>query len=314
MEKYKARLIAKGFRQRENVDFFDTCSLITRITSICILFSLAALHDLVVHQMDVKTAFLNGELEEEICMDQPEGFVVPGQQDKVCKLDKSLYGSKQVPKQWHEKYDTLVIYHDYKVNESDKCIYYKVENDICTIICLYVDQLLIFGSNIHAVNSVKSMLSANFDMKDLGEAKVTLGINITRSEEGISLDQSHYIEKILKKYKPACTPYDPSVKLFKNTGGSDRQTEYASIIGSLHYVTNCPRPDIACDVGVLCRFTGRPSIEHWHAIERVIRYLERMMNLRFIIRSFLQSSKAIAMLIGTHFDMTPRQLVAIYLA
>ena len=98
MEKYKARLIAKGFRQRENVDFFDTCSLITRITSICILFSLAALHDLVVHQMDVKTAFLNGELEEEIYMDQPEGFVVPGQEDKVCKLDKSLYGFKQALK------------------------------------------------------------------------------------------------------------------------------------------------------------------------------------------------------------------------
>ena len=133
---------------------------------------------------------------------------------------------KQAPNQWDEKFD-LVISHGFKVNESDKCIYYKLENDICTIICLYVDDLLIFGSNTHAVNYVKTMLSANFDIKDLGEAKVILGINITRSEKGISLDQSHYIEKILKKYnyfdyKPACTPYDPSLKLFKNTNDSVR--------------------------------------------------------------------------------------------
>ena len=217
--------------------------------------------------MDVKTAFLNGELDEEIYMDQPEGFVVHGQEHKVCKLDKSLYGLKQAPKQWHEKFDNLIISNGFKVNESDKCIYYKSENDICTIICLYVDDLLIFGSNIHAINSVKSLLSVNFDMKDLGEVSVILGIKITRSEKGISLDQSHYIEKILKKYnyfdcKPACTPYDPSVKLFKNTGEGVRQSDYASIIGSLRYATDCTRPDIAYVVGLLCRFTSRPSIEY----------------------------------------------------
>ena len=143
---------------------------------------------------------------------------------------------------------------------------------------------LFFWSNLHVVNIVKSVLCANFDMKDLGEANVILGIKITRSEKGISLDQSHYIEKILKKYnyfnsKPACTPYDPSVKLFKNTGDGVRQTEYASIIGSLRYATDCTRPDIAYVVGLLCRFTSRPSVEHWQAIERVMRYLKRTMNL-----------------------------------
>ena len=223
IDKYKARLVAKGFRQKENIDFFDTFSPVTRITSIRVLISLASIHNLLIHQMDVKTAFLNGELDEEIYMDQPEGFVVHGQEHKVCKLDKSLYGLKQAPKQWHEKFDNLIISNGFKVNESDKCIYYKSENDICTIICLYVDDLLIFGSNIHAINSVKSLLTANFDMKDLGEESVILGIKITRSEKGISLDQSHYIEKILKKNnyfdcKPASTPYDHSVKLFKNTG------------------------------------------------------------------------------------------------
>ena len=250
IEKYKARLVAKGYRQRENVDFFDTYSPITRITSIRVLIALASIHNLIVHQMDVKTAFLNGELEEEIYMDQPEGFIVQGQENKVCKLDKSLYGLKQAPKQWHEKFDSLVISNGFKINESDKCIYYKFENDICTIICLYVDDLLIFGSNTHVVDSVKNLLNTNFNMKDLGEASVILGIKITRSENGISLDQSHYIEKILRKYnyfdcKPACTPSDPSVKLFKNTSDSVRQTEYASVIGSLRYATDCTRPDIA---------------------------------------------------------------------
>ncbi|CAJ2637004.1 unnamed protein product [Trifolium pratense] len=284
VEKYKARLVAKGFRQRENIDFFDTFSPVTRITSIRVLISITAIYNLIVHQMDVKTAFLNGDLEEEIYMEQPEGFVIHGQETKVCKLDKSLYGLKQAPKQWHEKFDNLMILNGFRLNESDKCIYYKSDGNICTIICLYVDDMLIFGSNLSAINNVKSMLSNNFDMKDLGEASVILGIKITRSEKGISLDQSHYVEKILKKYgyfncKPACTPYDPSVKLFKNTGDSVRQTEYASIIGSLRYATDCTRPDIAYVVGLLCRFTSRPSDEHWHAIERVMRYLKRTMNL-----------------------------------
>jgi hypothetical protein len=124
VEKYKARLVAKGFRQRENIDSFDSYSPVTRITSIRVLISLAVVYNLIVHQMDVKTAFLNGELEEEIYMEQPEGFVVHEQESKVCKLDKSLYGLKQAPKQCHEKFDNLMITNEFKVNESDKCIYY----------------------------------------------------------------------------------------------------------------------------------------------------------------------------------------------
>ncbi|KAL4018655.1 hypothetical protein IC575_022262 [Cucumis melo] len=133
-------------------------------------------------------------------MEQPEGFIVHGQESKVCKLDKSLYDLKQAPKQWHEKFDNLLMSKGFKVNESDKCIYYKTEGRLCIIICLYVDDMLIFGSNLHVINDAKSMLNANFDMKDLGEANVILSIKITRIKNGIFLDQSHYIEKILKKY------------------------------------------------------------------------------------------------------------------
>ncbi|XP_048229488.1 uncharacterized mitochondrial protein AtMg00810-like [Ricinus communis] len=147
-----------------------------------------------------------------------------------------------------------------------------------------MDNFLIFGSNIHLVNDVISMLYTNFDIKDLEDANVFLGIKITRPDKGISLDQSHYIKKILKKYnysyyKPACTPYDPSVKLFKNTGDSIRQSEYVSVIGSLRYVTDCTKVDIAFAVGLICRFTNKPRIEHWHTVKKVMRCLKRTMSL-----------------------------------
>lgn len=134
-----------------------------------------------------------------------------------------------------------------------------------------MDDLLIFGSNIQTVKDVKSLLGNNLDMKNLGEESVNLGINITRYEQQISLDQSHYIEKILNKnnyfdYRPASTPYDPSVKLFKNIGESSKQIENARIISSLRYVADCTRPDIAYIVGLLCRFTSTPSNDHWRAI------------------------------------------------
>ena len=108
IDKYKERLVVKGFRQK-GLDYFDTYSPITRITSIRLLIALAAVYDLQIHQMDVKTAFLNGELEEEIYMEQPEGFIVPGQENKVCRLIKSLYGLKQTPKQWHAKFDKVML-------------------------------------------------------------------------------------------------------------------------------------------------------------------------------------------------------------
>ena len=291
VEKYKARLVAKGFKKKENIDFFDTYSPVTRITSIRVLFAIAAIHDFIIHQMDVKSTFLNGVLEEEIYMDQPKGFVVPRQEHKVCKLERSLYGLKQAPKQWHDKFDSLIISHGFIINESDKCVYYKFIDNICTIICLYVDDLLIFGSHIDAVNKVKNFLRKNFDMKDLGKADLILGTKITRTSDGIALDQSHYIEKLLRKYnyfdcKPVCSPYDPSVKLFKNTGESVRQTEYASIIGSLRYAADCTRPNIAYVVGVLCRFTNSPSEEDWFAIGRLTRYLKRTMNLGLHFQKF----------------------------
>jgi len=173
--------------------------------------------------MDVKTTFLNGELDEEIYMDQPDGFVVKGQESKVCRLLKSLYGLKQAPKQWHEKFDKTLTSAGFAINEADRCVYYRHGGGEGVILCLYVDDILIFGTNIDVINEVKSFLSKSFDMKDLGEADVILNIKLIKDENVITLLQSHYVEKVLSRIgymdsKPSPTPYDPSVMVRKNKG------------------------------------------------------------------------------------------------
>ncbi|PHT93854.1 hypothetical protein T459_01736 [Capsicum annuum] len=201
IDKYKARLVVKGFKQKEGLDYFNTYLPVTRITSIRMLISLAAVYGLEIHQMDVKIAFLNGELEEEIYMEQLKGFVVPEKKNKVCRLIKSLYGLKQAPKQWHAKFDQTI-------------------------------------RDISDINTTKGILESKFDMKDLGVADVILGIRIHQTPQGLALSLSHYIEKVLDKFKYmefgiAKTPLDASFALRKNEGESDSQLEYSRVLGCL---------------------------------------------------------------------------------
>ncbi|CAM8911020.1 unnamed protein product [Rhodiola kirilowii] len=170
--------------------------------------------------MDVKTAFLNGDLDEEIYMKQPEGFIMPDIKTRFCKLVKSLYGLKQAPKQWHQKFDEVILSSGFKLNQGDKCIYSKFDNSgNGVIICLYVDDMLIFGFDQKQVDLTKDFLSSSFSMKDMGEADVILGIRIKRDNEGLALTQSHYVEKVLNKFNclncsPVSTPMDPKCEAF----------------------------------------------------------------------------------------------------
>ncbi|BBN69916.1 transposable element gene [Prunus dulcis] len=274
IDKYKVRLVVKGYKQKEGLGYFDTYSPVTRITSIRMLIVIVALHNLEIHQMDVKTVFLNGDLEEEIYIEQPKGFVVPGQEKKVCKLVKSLYGLKQAPKQWHMKFDNVM---------TDKCVYTKITQNGYVIVCLYVDDTLIIGSDNDMIKSTKRILSNKFDMKDMGIEDVILGIKISRTSDGIVLSQSHYIEKILAEFgkyedNPAKTTYDVNLQLTKNTGQGISQVDYARIIGSLMYVTNCTRPDLAYSVNKLSKYISNPRRDHWKVIIRVLRYLSYTKN------------------------------------
>lgn len=251
-----------------------------RLTTIRVLLSLVASHGLLVHQMDVKTAFLNGELDGEIYMQQPDGFVIDGQEGKVCKLLKSLYGLKQAPKQWHDKFNTTLTSVGFVVNEADKYVYYRHGGGEGVILCLYVDDILIFGTNLKVIEEVKCFLSQNFEMKDLGVADVILNIKLLRDNEGgIKLLQSHYVEKILSRFgysdcKISPTPYDPSVRIRKFKGTTKDQLKYSQIIGSLMYLASATRPDITFAVRKLSRFVSNPGDEHWRAVERVMRYLK----------------------------------------
>ncbi|KAI3728566.1 hypothetical protein L6452_17204 [Arctium lappa] len=278
IDKYKERLVIKRYRQKEGLDYFDTYSPVTRITSIRLVLAIAAIRNLQIHQMDVKTAFLNGDLEEEIYMEQPEGFVALGQENKVCKLIKSLYGLKQAPKQWHQKFDQAMLERGFKINECDKCVYMKDTTHGYVILCLYVDDMLIIGSDDKMIKSTKDMLKSKFDMKDLGLADVILGIKITRTQNGMVLNQTHYVDKILEKFNEgdtsiARTPIDTSQHLSKNRGEGVKQVEYSRIIGSLMYLMSYTRPDLAYAVSRLSRYTSNPSLEHWKSITRLLRYL-----------------------------------------
>ena len=256
IDKYKARLVVKGYKQREGLDYFNTYSPITRITSIRMLISIAAVYKLEIHQMDVKTAFLNGDLEGEIYLEQPEGFIVPGQEQKLCWLIKSLYGLKQAPKQWHAKFDEVMLSNGFKINECDKCVYVKQTHKLLfhfMSICRRYDYT---SNDGETVTKIKCLLASKFDMKDMGVDEVILGVKILKTFGGLALSQSHYIETILGKCKnldivPIKTSIDVNLHLSKNTGENKAQNEYASILDSLMYVMNCTRPNIACAVSKL---------------------------------------------------------------
>ncbi|XP_075088615.1 uncharacterized protein LOC142170623 [Nicotiana tabacum] len=291
VQTFKARLVAKGFTQKEGIDYFDTYAPVARITSIRVLLSLASIYDLYVHQMDVKTAFLNGNLSEEIYMQQPEGFVLPGNEKKVCKLIKSLYGFKQAPKQWHERFDSVILSTGFVHNNADKCIYSKFTKEYGVIICLYVDDMLIFGTNLQGITETKKYLTSVFKMKDLNEVDTILGIKVKRYNKQVTLSQAHYIDKILTKFshlgiKGYNNPYDSSVKLTANTGRAVAQLEYASAIGSMMYLMHCTRPDIAFAVCKLSRFTSNPGNDHWKAISRVLGYLKYTKHLGICYNGF----------------------------
>ncbi|GJW48042.1 zinc finger, CCHC-type containing protein [Tanacetum coccineum] len=205
--------------------------------------------------MDVKTTFLNGDLDKEMYMKKPKGFVMPGNEHRVCKLVKSLYGLKQARKQWHQKFDEVVLSSGFLLNQSDKCAYSKFDSSIKgVIICLYVDDMLIFGTDQNQVNKTKKFLSLKFLMKDMGEADVILDCS------------------------PVSTPMDPVEKLKLNTGKPVDQLEYSRDIGCLMYAMASTRPDIAYVVGRLSRFTSNLSRQYWHAITRVFKYLKGSMN------------------------------------
>lgn len=284
-KRYKARLVVKGFQQKEGVDYTEIFSPVVKMVTIRTVLGLVAQEDLHLQQMDVKTAFLHGDLDKEIYMKQPEGFEVKGKESLVCKLKRSLYGLKQAPRQWYKRFDSFIKGVGFLRCEADHCCYFKRLKESYLILLLYVDDMLIVGADLHEIDSLKTKLSEEFAMKDLGEARQILGMRISRSKEGLKLSQEEYVKKVLKRFnmddaKPVNTPLANHFRLSKEQSPKTEdemiymdKVPYASAIGSLMYAMICTRPDIAHAVGVVSRFMSNPGKEHWEAVKWIFRYL-----------------------------------------
>ena len=240
-----------------------------------------------IHQMDVVTAFLNGELEEEIYMRQPEGYVVPGKEHMVCKLRKSLYGLKQASRCWNKALHDHMKQIGFERSPSDPCVYIQRMGSV-TVVAVYVDDLILITETSEEMETVKESLKKKFRMKDMGRLHYCLGISIMQDDDdkSIWLHQKQYICNMLKRYgmteaNPALTPADVNVKLVKGDGVSKEvdPVMYQSMVGSLLYTAMATRPDIAHAVGVVSKFNSNPTEAHLTAVKRILRYLKGTINL-----------------------------------
>ena len=228
-------------------------------------------------QLDVKTAFLHGNLEEQIYMSQPDGFLEVGKENHVCLLKKSLYGLKQSPRQWYKRFDAFMVSYNFVRNEFDNCVYSrKLQDGSYIYLLLYVDDMLIAAKSKTDIDALKAMLNSEFEMKDLGAAKKILGMEIWRDRNAglLYVSQKKYIEKLLQSfqmenYKPVSTPLAAHFKLNASTlPSTDEEKDYmnkvpySSDVGSLMYAMVCTRPNLAHAVSVVSRFMGNPGKAH----------------------------------------------------
>jgi len=287
--RHKSRLVAKGYSQREGIDFQEIFSPVVKHITIRLMLSAVAHFNLELEQMDVKTAFLHGTLDEEVYMSQPEGYVDKSAPEKVCLLRKSLYGLRQSPRQWNQRFDEFMRSTGYTRSLKDSCVYFKMnKEEERTFLLLYVDDMLIISKNKDTVKELKESLSSTFEMKDLGQAKRILGMEIQKDrDQGVlELSQKEYLQKVLRSFrmencKAVKTPLGAHMKL-KSATDKEREEEadqmksipYANAVGSIMYSMIGSRPDLAYPVGMISRFMGKPIMTHWQAVKWVLGYIQ----------------------------------------
>ncbi|KAK2410370.1 putative mitochondrial protein [Trifolium repens] len=280
----KARLVAQGYSQQEGIDFTETYGPVARLEAIRLLLSYAINNGITLYQMDVKSAFLNGVISEEVYVKQPHGFEDLSNSNHVFKLKKSLYGLKQAPRAWYERLSTFLVNNGFEKGQVDNTLFRKTLKKDILIIQIYVDDIIFGSTNATLCKNFSKLMQDEFEMSMMGELKFFLGIQINQTKKGTFIHQSKYIKDLLKKFnledcKPMNTPMHPTSSLSKDDSeGKVDHKLYRGMIGSLLYLT-ASRPDILFSVYLCARFQSDPRESHFTAVKRIFRYLKTTCNI-----------------------------------
>lgn len=277
IDRYKARLVIKGFKQRKGIDYNQTYSPVAKLSTIRSILSIAAMEKMHLAQFDVSTAFLYGKLEETIYMQQPEGY--NDQTGRVCKLNKSLYGLKQAPRCWNKRFGGFLLSLGFQVSEADPCLYTRERNGMKLILVVYVDDGLVAASNLEELRRFLIELKQEFKVISK-EANYYLGLEINSTSKGLKICQKAHVRKILDRFnftdcKPVSTPIlkAPEVQIAEKENVKQHNFPYRQAVGALMYLMLGTRPDLAYSVGFLSRSLENPSLEDVARLKRVFRYI-----------------------------------------
>jgi hypothetical protein len=274
----KARLVAKGYSQVEGLDFDETYAPVARLESIHILLSYATYHGFKLYQMDVKSAFPNGPIKEEVYVEQPPGFEDSEYPNHVYKLSKALYGLKQAPRAWYECLRDFLITNGFKVGKSNPTLFTKIVANDFFVCQIYVDDIIFGSTNKSTCEEFSRIMIQKFKMSMMGELRYFLGFQIKQLQDGTFFSQTKYIQDILKKFgmkdgKPIKTPMGTNGHLDLDMGGKSVDKKvYRSMIGSLLYLC-ASRSDIMLSVCICARFQADPMEVHHRVVKRIMRYL-----------------------------------------
>jgi hypothetical protein len=278
IDRYKARLVAKGYTQTYGIDYEETFAPVAKMNSVRTLISCAVNFDWSIYQMDVKNAFLHGDLHEEVYMQIPPGFESSYNTKRVLRLHRSLYGLKQSPRAWFDRFRQAILKRGYRQSNADHTLFYKHANNKVAILIVYVDDIVITGNDTEEIVGLKHHIAREFEVKDLGHLKYFLGIEVSRGPKGIFLTQRKYVLDLLKETgmygsKPAATPIEQNHRLSSDAGNPIDRERYQRLVGRLIYLSHT-RPDIAFAVSVVSQFMHSPRTAHMDVVTRILRYLK----------------------------------------